>query len=82
MSTYATGRKRHVKVSTEEVIAYVCTSGAAMTVAEVAEGLGISTGTARRHLDGGVYRGELAFDDHDPEGYPANHLDWRYCEAA
>jgi hypothetical protein len=75
-----TARKRHVRTSTEQAIAVVQHMGVA-SVRQVADALGCSTSSARRHLDGGVYRAALICDDHAADGSPLRHTDWRYTMA-
>lgn len=77
MSSYATGRKRHRRTTTEEVVALVGQRGI-LSVEELALELDISTGSARRYADAGVARGQLIRDEYGPDGHPLLHTEWRY----
>lgn len=76
-----TARKPHVSRSTEDVIAFVRQAGIT-SVSDVAEALDVSVTSARRHLDGGVARGELIRDEYDDDGQRLHHEHWRYAESA
>lgn len=74
--------KPRVRVTVEQVVSFVANHGI-VTENEVAECLNISSGSARRKLDGGVERGVLLRDDYDAEGHPIRLKgDWRYCVAS
>lgn len=75
-----TGRKQHVKVSAEAVIEYARRVGVT-TIAQVAGNFQISTSTARRKLDAGVWRDELVRDEFDAQGVALHHTLWRYARA-
>jgi predicted ArsR family transcriptional regulator len=70
-------RKAHVRTTTEQAIAVVGERLIA-SVSDVADALGCSPPSARRHLDGGVARGQLVRDEHDADGSPLTHEHWRY----
>lgn len=67
------------EILTVETAVEWCQRHGVTTPASLAQAWGVSVATARRKLDGGVYRQELVRDEYSSEGIRLKHEWWRYC---